>query len=169
MMARAAQRDPLAAVPHVAPGVEAKQDRAGRFQVRRELPDRPGWREWLARHFGLTPDAARVQLDRMKLLPATMTSLPSGRTLAYRYGWGPAFDSEQAEANQPRVPRRLLDRAVGAYRAGLLGVSVLARLQGRSVADVELALADTGIVIQPVVRRANIDALVARAAASNAT
>jgi len=48
-------------------------------------------------------------------------------------------------------------------------VSVLARLQGRSVADVELALADTGIVIQPVVRRANIDALVARAAASNAT
>ena len=106
----------------------------------------------LARHFGLTPDAARVQLDRMKLLPATMTSLPSGRTLAYRYGWSPAFDSEQAEANQPRVPRRLLDRAVEAYRAGLLGVRVLARLQGRSVADTELALADTGIVIQPIVR-----------------
>ena len=87
----------------------------------------------LARHFGLTPDAARVQLDRMKLLPATMISLPSGQTLAYRYGWGPVFDSEQAEANQPRVPRRLLDRAVEAYRAGLLGVRVLARLQGRSV------------------------------------
>jgi hypothetical protein len=61
-MARAAQRDPLAAVPHVAPGVEAKQDRAGRFQVRRELPDRPGWREWLARHFGLRR-AVRIDLD----------------------------------------------------------------------------------------------------------
>lgn len=123
----------------------------------------------LARHFGLTPDAARVQLDRMKLLPATMTSLPSGRTLAYRYGWGPAFDSEQAEANQPRVPRRLLDRAVDAYRTGLLGVSVLARLQRCSVADVELALADAGIVTQPIVRHANIDALVAHAVARTAT
>jgi len=33
-------------------------------------------------------------------------------------------------------------------QSGLLGVSVLARLQGHSVADVELALADTGIFIQ---------------------
>ena len=123
----------------------------------------------LARHFGITPDAARVQLDRMHLLQATMTSLPSGRTLAYRYGWGPAFDSEQAAASQPRVPRRLLDRAVEAYRAGWLGVSALARLQGRPVADVEQALADAGIVAQPVVRRANMDALLARAVASNAT
>jgi len=122
----------------------------------------------LARHFGTTPDAARVQLDRMHLLPATMTSLPSGRTLAYRYGWGPAFDSEQAAASQPRVPRRLLDRAVEAYRAGRLGVSALARLQGRPVADVEQALADTGIVPQPIVRRANMDALVARAVARTA-
>jgi len=123
----------------------------------------------LARHFGVTPDAARVQLDRMHLLQATMTSLPSGRTLAYRYGWGPAFDSEQAAANQPRVPRRLLDRAVEAYRVGRLGVNALARLQGRPVADVELALADAGIVVQPVVRKANMDALLARAVARNAT
>jgi len=104
----------------------------------------------------------------MHLLPATMTPLPSGRTLAYRYGWGPAFDSEQAAASQPRVPRRLLDRAVEAYRAGRLGVSALARLQGRPVADVEQALADTGIVPQPIVRRANMDALVARAVARTA-
>jgi len=48
------------------------------------------------------------------------------------------------------------------------GVSALARLQGRPVADVEQALADTGIVPQPIVRRANMDALVARAVARTA-
>ena len=42
-------------------------------------------------------------------------------------------------------------------------------LQGRPVADVELALADAGIVVQPVVRKANMDALLARAVARNAT
>lgn len=61
-MSPAARRDPLLAVPHVAPGVEAKRDAAGRFQVRRELPDLPGWREWLARRFGLRR-AVRIDLD----------------------------------------------------------------------------------------------------------
>ena len=54
--------DPLAAVPHVAPGVVAKRDRTGGLQIRRELPDRPGWRDWLARRAGLRR-AARVDLD----------------------------------------------------------------------------------------------------------
>lgn len=36
--------------------------------------------------------------------------------------------------------------------------------QGRPVAEAEQALADTGIVAQPIVRRANMDALVALSA-----
>ena len=42
---------------------------------------------------------------------------------------------------------------------------VLARLQDRSVVQVEQALAEVGVVIEPVVRRADVTALVARAPA----
>lgn len=119
----------------------------------------------MARHFGASPEATRIQLDRMGLLPRQLkgVELPSGRRWAYRYGWGPQFDSDQAAAEQPRVPRRILDRATEAYRGGNLGIGVLARLQDRSVEQVEQALAEAGVVVQPAVRRADVTALVARA------
>lgn len=120
----------------------------------------------MARHFGVSLDATRVQLDRMGLLPSTLrdVGLPTGRRCAYRYGWGPQFDSDQAAAMQPRVPRRILDRATEAYRAGKLGIGVLARLQERSADQVEQALAEAGVVVTPTVRRADVGALVARGA-----
>lgn len=119
----------------------------------------------LARHFGVSPEAVRIQLDRMDLLPAYLRNaeLPSGRRWAYRYGWGPQYDTDQTAARHPRVPRRILDRATEAYRIGKLGVAALARLQDRSVSQVEQALAEAGIVVEPAVRRADIAALVARA------
>jgi hypothetical protein len=121
----------------------------------------------MARHFSVSPETTRVQLDRMGLLPSYLkdAELPSGRRWAYRYGWGPQYDSNQAAAGQPRVPRRILDRATEAYRRGMLGVGVLARLQDRSVAQVEQALAEAGVVVEPVVRRADATALVTRALA----
>lgn len=121
----------------------------------------------MARHFGVSPKVTRIQLDRMGLLPTDLKDmeLPSGRRWAYRYGWGAQFDSDQAAAEQPRVPRRILDRATEAYRRGQLGVGVLARLQDRSVTQVEQALAEAGIVVEPAVRRADVAALVARASA----
>lgn len=123
----------------------------------------------LARHFGASPEATRIQLDRMGLLPSEFkdAGLPSGRRLAYRYGWGPQFDSDQAAAGQPRVPRRILDRAIEAYREGNLGIGALAKLQDRSVAQIEQALDDAGVYVKPAVRRADIEALVARASARN--
>ncbi|HEX3781910.1 MAG TPA: XRE family transcriptional regulator [Pseudonocardiaceae bacterium] len=125
----------------------------------------------IARHFGVSPEATRIQLDRMGLLPSLLADidLPSGRRWAYRYGWGPQFDSDQAAARQPRAPRRMLDRATEAYRAGKLGVGVLARLQDRPVAKVEQALAEAGVLVEPAVRRADVGALVARAAARGST
>jgi hypothetical protein len=119
----------------------------------------------IARHFGVSPEVVRIQLDRLGLLSGRLTSaeLPSGRRLAYRYGWGPRFDSDQAAAGQPRMPRRILDRATEAYREGKLGIGVLARLQNRSAGEVEQALADADIVAEPAVRRADVGALVARA------
>jgi hypothetical protein len=82
----------------------------------------------LARHFGASPKATRIQIDRMGLLYGELKDAgqPTGRRWAYRYGWGPQFDSDQAAARQPRVPRRILDRAIEAYREGKLGIEALA-------------------------------------------
>lgn len=121
----------------------------------------------LARHFGVSPEVVRIQLDRMGLLPSELqvVGLPSGRRWAYRYGWGPQFDSDQAAAGQSRAPRRILDRAIGAYREGNLGIGVLARLQDLPVPQIEQALAEAGVFVTPTVRRADVSALVRRATA----
>jgi hypothetical protein len=121
----------------------------------------------LARHFGASPDATRIQLDRMGLISGRLrgAGLASGRRWAYRYGWGPQFDSDQAAAGQPRVPRRILDRSVEAYRQGKLGIAALAKLQDRPVAQLEQALTEAGVFVKPIVRRADVAALVARAEA----
>jgi Predicted Zn peptidase len=118
----------------------------------------------LTRHFGVTPEVVSIQLDRMKLRHAALTPMPSGRALAHRYGWGAQYEQDQVAARQPRVPRRLLDRAIEACQAGRLGVSVIARLQGRPVAEVEQELTGAGITARPAVRRADVAALVTRAA-----
>jgi len=121
----------------------------------------------LARHFGASPEVTRIQLDRMGMLPGELqdVGLPSGRRWAYRYGWGPHFDSDQAAAGQLRPPRRILDRAVEAYREGKLGIGVLAKLQDLPIPQMEQALAEAGVFINPVVRRADVAALIARATA----
>lgn len=93
------------------------------------------------------------------------SSLPTGRRWAYKYGWGPQFDSSQEAAAQPRTPRRLLDRAMVAYREGKLGVGALAKLQGRTAAELEQTLAQAGICPKPTIRRADVAKLVARAQA----
>lgn len=119
----------------------------------------------LARHFGASPDVTRIQLDRMNLLGGGLGGSPlaTGRRWAYQYGWGPQYDASQAAAAQPRVPRRILDRAMAAYRDGRLGITALARLQGRTVPELELALTEVGVTVKRVIRRADVAALVAQA------
>jgi hypothetical protein len=121
----------------------------------------------VSRHFGASPDATRIQLDRMGLLPAALKgcSPSSGRQWAYRYGWGTQFDSAQEASSRQRVPRRILDRATEAYRQGKLGISALAKLQGRPVPEIEQALVEAGVTVKPAVRRADISTLTARAQA----
>jgi Zn-dependent peptidase ImmA (M78 family)/transcriptional regulator with XRE-family HTH domain len=121
----------------------------------------------LSRHFGTSPEVTRIQLRLMDLLPTSLAEgpVPSGRQWAYEFGWGPQFDSTQEASAWPRVPRRILDRATEAYRDGKLGVRALARLQNRPVEEVEQALAEAGVRVAPVVRRADISALTARARA----
>jgi Zn-dependent peptidase ImmA (M78 family)/DNA-binding Xre family transcriptional regulator len=121
----------------------------------------------LSRHFGTSPEVTRIQLRLMDLLPPPLAegSLASGRQWAYEFGWGPQFDSAQEASACPRVPRRILDRATEAYRDGKLGIRALARLQSRPVEEVERALADAGVIVEPVIHRADISALTARAKA----
>jgi Zn-dependent peptidase ImmA (M78 family)/DNA-binding Xre family transcriptional regulator len=121
----------------------------------------------LSRHFGTSPEVTRIQLRLMDLLPASLAEGPvaSGRQWAYEFGWGPQFDSTQAASASPRVPRRILDRATEAYRDRKLGIRALARLQSRPVQEVEQALAEAGVTVAPVIRRADISALTARAKA----
>lgn len=113
----------------------------------------------LARHFGASPEATRVQLDRMGLLHGLLkdSPLPSGKRWAYRYGWGPQYDADQAAAMQPRAPRRILDRAMAAYRSGRLGIAALARLQDRTVPELEKSLAEAGITVKRTIRRVDVD------------
>lgn len=119
----------------------------------------------LARHFGASPEVIRIQLDRMGLLSGELrdSALPSGRQWAYRYGWGPQYDGNRTAATQPRVPRRILDRAMAAYREGKLGAPALAKLQDRTVAELEQALADNGVTVKRAIRRVDVAALVAQA------
>jgi Zn-dependent peptidase ImmA (M78 family)/transcriptional regulator with XRE-family HTH domain len=124
----------------------------------------------LSRHFGASPEATRIQLDRMGLLPVSLAggTLASGRQWAYEFGWGPQFDNVQEASARPRVPRRILDRATEAYREGKLGIGALARLQGSPVLEIEQALTEAGVTVEPVIHRADISALTARAKARRA-
>jgi Zn-dependent peptidase ImmA (M78 family) len=123
----------------------------------------------LARHFRVSFSVILIQLEQMGVLsPPRKASLkgPTGVQLAQRYGWGPAYEKEQAAANIVRPPRRILERATLAYRENRIGVRALAALEGRSVAETEAALKDAGILpTPPTVRRADLGLLLSRGSA----
>ena len=56
-----ARHNPLAATPHVLPGVEARRQSDQSLRLRRPVPVREGWRGWLERRFG--PRFVQVALD----------------------------------------------------------------------------------------------------------
>jgi Zn-dependent peptidase ImmA (M78 family) len=118
-----------------------------------------------ARHFGVSPEVTRIAFERAKLLPASMTTLPTARVLASRYGWARQYGAEVELARRGVQPQRIVERATRAYRAGRLGVSALAALTGADtdVLAAELSAADVAPAPEPP--RANVTDLLARAAA----
>jgi Zn-dependent peptidase ImmA (M78 family)/transcriptional regulator with XRE-family HTH domain len=122
----------------------------------------------LARHFGVSPEVARIQLDRARMLPATLRTVPSARVLAHRYGWGQQHDIEAELARRPIPPQRIQERATHAYRNGLLGLTAITRLTGVPEAELAESFAEADIVPVARPRRADVTALVARARAANA-
>ncbi|MEV0583164.1 XRE family transcriptional regulator [Nonomuraea sp. NPDC050310] len=121
----------------------------------------------LARHFGVSLMVILIQLRQLGLLTdAQVETLrgPSGAHLARRYGWGAQYDREQENARVRRPPRRVLERATTAYRAGRLGIRALAAIEARDVAELAAGLAEAGInPDSPPVRHADLGRLLSRA------
>ena len=109
----------------------------------------------LANTFRVSPRVALIQLTTIGRAPAAVGegSLPTGRQLAYRHGWGAAYDLAQSVAGVERPPVRIVDRATQAYRLGRLGLAPLARLLGQPMPEARASLAEAGVV--PVGRTAD--------------
>ncbi|MGW6207390.1 helix-turn-helix domain-containing protein [Streptomyces sp. NPDC055089] len=125
----------------------------------------------LSRHFRVSFVVILIQLESMSLITQEEKNRlkgPTGAQLAQRYGWGSAYQQEQESAKVVRAPRRILERAVEAYRLNHIGVRALAMLEGSKPEEVETRLREAGIVPNaPNPRRANLSRLVARGLAKD--
>ncbi|MFJ3662078.1 helix-turn-helix domain-containing protein [Streptomyces sp. NPDC090119] len=120
----------------------------------------------LARHFRVSFPVILIQLESMSMLTTEQKKRmlgPTGEQLAQKYGWGPAYEQEKDASRSTRAPRRILERAVEAYRRNLIGVRALAMLEGRKPEEAEASLREVGIFPDlPKPKRVDRDRLVAR-------
>jgi len=102
----------------------------------------------LANIFMVSPEVAFIQLRELGRPPIGLSQggLPTGRRLAYRHGWGPAYDLAQSVAHSERPSVRMVDRATRAYQLGKLGLPPLARLLTQSLAAARSSLSEAGVV-----------------------
>src|SRR5882757_4478042 len=135
----------------------------------------PGRKEcaMAARHYEVSLKVVLIQCRKLGLLSAeTVRELagPTGRELAWTYGWGPEYRAACEAASRVRPPRRILERAVEAYRSGRIGVRAVAALGGEDPHTTERELADAGILppSPPAPQRVDLTTLVARRGARRA-
>lgn len=122
----------------------------------------PGLKECalVARHYGVSLAVVRIQCQRLGLLTADAAKAMEGHTgrqLAWSYGWGPQYAAACSAASRVRPPRRVLERAVEAYRAGRIGVRAVAALQGAEPKATERELAEAGITPPPPAAPKGVD------------
>ncbi|MFJ9950307.1 helix-turn-helix domain-containing protein [Kitasatospora sp. NPDC091207] len=129
----------------------------------------PGLREcaMLARHYGISLKVSLIQCQGLGLLSAAAANGlegPTGRQLAWRFGWGPQYSAACEAASRVRPPRRILERAIEAYRTGGIGVRAVAALSDQDPCATERELAEAGIAPPPpaAVRRLDVAALITR-------
>ncbi|CAL9505867.1 hypothetical protein SUDANB106_03559 [Streptomyces sp. enrichment culture] len=130
---------------------------------------RPGRKECAtaARHYEVSLKVVLIQCEQLGLLTSEETRElegPTGRQLAWSYGWGPEYQAACEAASRVRPPRRILERAVKAYRSGKIGVRAVAALGGDDPRTTERELAEAGITPPPppAPKRLDVAALVAR-------
>lgn len=129
----------------------------------------PGRKEcaMAARHYGVSLPVLLIQCKDLGLLTqAQVNGLlgPTGRELAWHYGWGPQYIAECEAAARVRPPRRIMERAVEAYQAGRIGVRAIAALSGADPRSTERELdeADIHPPQTPPSRRVDVRSLVTR-------
>ncbi|MEW1868642.1 helix-turn-helix domain-containing protein [Streptomyces caelestis] len=110
----------------------------------------PGRREcaMAARHYGVSLPVLLIQCKELGLLTDSQAKKmqgPTGRELAWTYGWGPQYNVECQAAARVRPPRRIMERAIEAYRAGRIGVRAIASLSGAEPRITERELEEAGI------------------------
>lgn len=120
-----------------------------------------------ARHYGVSLAVLLIQCkDQGLLTEAQARKLrgPTGRELAWAYGWGPQYAAECESAARVRPPRRIMERAVAAYRIGHIGVRALAALSGAEPGATERELDAAGIrpPQPPLSGQVDVRALLAR-------
>ncbi|GIU96028.1 MAG: DNA-binding protein [Gaiellaceae bacterium] len=88
--------------------------------------------------FGVSLDALLWHLVNLEHISVDERDVISGRgakALAYRYGYGSEWESQESQRGLRRPPRPLVQRALAAYEHGKVGIDVVARLIGRDDAD----------------------------------
>ncbi|WP_406407705.1 helix-turn-helix domain-containing protein [Streptomyces sp. NBC_01643] len=129
----------------------------------------PGLKEcaMAARHYEVSLKVILIQCQKLGLLTARAAEALggwTGRQLAWAYGWGPQYAAACDAAARVRPPRRILERAVEAYRAGRIGVRAVAALGGEDPRTTERELREAGIT-PPTARpprRVDVASLIAR-------
>lgn len=128
----------------------------------------PGRKEcaMAARHYEVSLMVVLIQCRELGLLTAEAVRElegPTGRELAWAYGWGPQYRAACEAASRVRPPRRILERAIEAYRAGKIGVRPVAALGGEDPRTAERELAEAGIMPPPppAPRRVDVTAVIA--------
>jgi Zn-dependent peptidase ImmA (M78 family)/DNA-binding XRE family transcriptional regulator len=88
--------------------------------------------------FGVSLDALLWHLHNLELISLDERDAMSRRgakALAYRYGYGSEWESQESQRGLRRPPGPLVQRALAAYEQGKVGIDVVARLIGRDDAD----------------------------------
>ncbi|MFJ9658337.1 helix-turn-helix domain-containing protein [Streptomyces griseoflavus] len=122
----------------------------------------PGRREcaMAARHYGVSLPVLLIQCKALGLLTdiqAKKVQGPTGRELAWTYGWGRQYNVECEAAACVRPPRRIMERAVYAYRTGHIGVRAIASLSAAEPRTTERELDEASIRPPQVMLSGRVD------------
>ncbi|MDO5511642.1 ImmA/IrrE family metallo-endopeptidase [Corynebacterium sp.] len=102
----------------------------------------------IVQHFLVSPAVASIALcEHGSIDEATKEDWMRLTTpqLATRFGWSDRYGALSAESRAPRVPQRLLARAIAGYEAGVVTVRTVATLRSVPVEQVEAEFGESGI------------------------
>lgn len=104
----------------------------------------------IVRRFGVSPQMAGTALKQAGLVSDNQYSRWNFSTvrLAYRHGWGESYRQWSRMSQAERPPRRLLERALSGYAAGVFSAAEIAAIKNQDIAsvkrDLEIAFPTAG-------------------------